>query len=46
MVWAYMGPPDLIPHEPRLDFFEMPDVKFIPFALPYEGSASRTANRE
>ena len=38
MVWAYMGPPDLIPDKPHLDFFEMPGVRLIPFALPYESN--------
>ena len=38
MVWAYMGPPDLIPDKPHLDFFEMPGIRLIPFALPYESN--------
>ena len=38
MVWAYMGPPDLTPDKPHLDFFDMPEVKFAPFALPYESN--------
>ena len=35
LVHAYMGPPELKPHRPRPDFFDMPGVEFAPFAIPY-----------
>ena len=38
MVWAYMGPPELVPDKPHLDVFEVPAVKFVPFALPYNSN--------
>ena len=38
LVHAYMGPPELKPDKPHLDFFEMPGVQFAPFAIPYKNN--------
>ena len=42
IVHAYMGPPDLIPHFPRYDIFEIPGAKFAPLSIPYENNWLQT----
>ena len=42
MVHAYMGPPDLIPHFPKYDLFDVPGAKFAPFSVPYENNWLQT----
>ena len=35
IVHAYMGPPDLMPHLPHYDLFDVPGAKFAPFTTPF-----------
>ena len=38
LVFAYLGPPELMPEKPYLDFFDMPGAQFAPFGLSYNNS--------
>lgn len=35
LVHAYLGPPDLQPHPPHYDLFDVPGAKFAPFSTPF-----------
>lgn len=35
LVHAYMGPPELQPHPPHYDLFDVPGAKFAPFSTPF-----------
>lgn len=35
LVHAYMGPPDLQPHPPHYDLFDVPGAEFAPFSTPF-----------
>ena len=35
IVHAYMGPPDLQPHPPHYDLFDVPGAKFAPWSTPF-----------
>lgn len=42
IVHAYMGPPELKPHFPKYDFFDVPGAKFAPFSFVYENNWLQT----
>ena len=35
LVWAYLGPPELRPHPPHFDLFDVPGAEFAPFSTPF-----------
>ena len=35
LIHAYLGPPDLRPHLPHYDMFDVPGAKFAPFSTPF-----------
>ena len=39
---AYMGPPELKPHFPIYDLFELPGAKFAPYSVHYENNWLQT----
>ena len=40
MVWAYMGPPELVPDKPHLDVFEVPGSSSCPSPCPTRATGS------
>ncbi len=38
MVWAYMGPPELQPEMPKLEYLEMPEAQYVSTKVMYESN--------